>query len=67
MSCLEYVWPAEQKPGTPRILKKLNWDQFDLATEQIFKVIGRPVAKKQFETPVGYENISCKWNFNVAV
>jgi len=27
---------------------------FDLNTEQIFKAIGCPIAKKQFETHVGY-------------
>ena len=36
---------------------------FDLSTEQIFKAIDCPVAKKQFEVHVGYEKISCKLNF----
>jgi len=27
---------------------------FELATEQIFKAIGHPVSKKQFETHAGY-------------
>jgi len=30
---------------------------FDLTTEQIFKVIGCPVAKEQFETHVGYAKL----------
>ena len=59
MSCLEYVWPAEQNLAHPHFERielrpEIIMVTFDLNKEQIFKVIGFPVAKKQFETHVGY-------------